>query len=480
MSSDAAFDLVVIGAGAAGSTIAAEARAMGARVALIEQWKVGGTCLNAGCDPTKTLVRSAEVLHLAQTAARYGIVVDGARADWPAIRARVETVIDTIRGGDGDANIRRSGIVLFKGHARFRSPHEIAVDGELIRAERVVIATGARSVVPPIPGLAEAGFITNVEAVALDRLPRSLAILGGGVVATEFAQIFGRLGVAVTMLNRRERILPREEPELTEALQEVLRREGIRIENGVRARRIERDGALARIALERDGAPVDCAAETILLATGRAPEVRDLGLEAAGVASSPAGIAVDATLRTTAPNIWAAGDVIAGGYPFTHVADYQARVVAYNVLGRGRPREVDYAAVPWGVFTDPELGRVGQTEAEARAAGCDVKVATTHFRDIARGITAGETDGLVKLVADRVTGRLLGAHILGARGAELLGEAALAIRLRLPVGAIADTLHAYPTLSEGVFWTAFELAKPDSPLMDAVRGVQMRPDDGRG
>ncbi|HEU5431198.1 MAG TPA: NAD(P)/FAD-dependent oxidoreductase, partial [Thermomicrobiales bacterium] len=308
-------------------------------------------------------------------------------------------------------------------------------------------------------------------------LPRSLAIIGGGVVATEFAQIFGRLGVATTMLTRRERILPREEPELTEALQEILRREGIRIENGVQARRIERDGGLARIELERDGAPVaDCAAETILLATGRAPAVDDLGLDTAGVAYSAAGVAVDATLRTTAPTIWAAGDVIAGGYPFTHVADYQARIVADNALGRGRPREVDYAAVPWAIFTDPELARVGQTEAEARATGCDVRVARTRFRDIARGITAGETDGLVKLVADRVTGRLLGAHILGARGGELLGEAALVIRLRLPVGAIADTLHAYPTLSEGVFWTAFELAKPESPLMDAVRGVQMPPD----
>ncbi|HEX5500695.1 MAG TPA: FAD-dependent oxidoreductase, partial [Thermomicrobiales bacterium] len=409
-----------------------------------------------------------------QTAARYGVAVDGARADWPAIRDRVETVIDTIRGGDGDANIRRSGVALYKDHARFRSPHEIEVDGDVLRFDRAVIATGARAVVPPIPGLAEAGFITNVEAVALERLPRSLAIIGGGVVATEFAQIFGRLGVEVTILNRRERILPREEPELTEELQDIFRREGIRIENGIQARRVERAGGLARIDLERDGAPVrECGAETILLATGRAPVVDDLGLDAAGVAYSKAGVEVDAMLRTTAPNIWAAGDVIAGGFPFTHVADYQARIVAANVLGHGRPREVDYAVVPWGIFTDPELGRVGLTEAEARATGCQVRVARTRFRDIARGIAAGETDGLVKLVADRVTGRLLGAHILGARGAELLGEAALAIRLRLPAGAIADTLHAYPSLSEGVFWTALELSKPESPLMEAVRGVQM-------
>lgn len=473
----ASFDLLVIGAGAAGSTAAGEARLRGARVALVERWKVGGTCLNAGCDPTKTLVRSAEVAHLARTAARYGIAVGRVRTDWPAVRRRVETVIDTIRGGDGDQNIRDAGIALFKGHARFRSPHEVEVGGETLRAERIVVATGARPVVPPIPGLRETGYLTNVEAVALATLPASLAIVGGGIVAVEFAQIFQRLGVAVTLLNRRERILPREDPELTAELEAVLEREGVRIEREAQVTAVERTGRGKRLLAERRGEPVVCEAAEILLATGRAPVVEGLDLDAAGVAHGERGIAVDETLRTSVRHIWAAGDVVAGGHPFTHVADYQARIVVANALGGGRPTEVDYRGVPWAIFTDPELARVGLTEAEARRAGCDPKVATVRFRDLARGITSGETDGMVKLVAERVSGHLLGGTILGARGGELLGEVALAIRLRLPADAIANTLHAYPTLSEAVYWAAYELAKPDDPAMDAVRGVQM-PYDG--
>jgi pyruvate/2-oxoglutarate dehydrogenase complex dihydrolipoamide dehydrogenase (E3) component len=466
------YDLVVIGAGAAGSTAAFEAIGRGANVALIERWKVGGTCLNAGCDPTKTLVRSAEVLHLACHAARFGVTVGDAQPDWPAVIARVERVIDTIRGGDGDRNIRDAGIALYKGAARFSSPQEIAVDGEVVRADKVIVATGATPVLPPAVGLAEAGYLTNVEAVALPALPTSLAIIGGGVIAVEFAQIFARFGVAVTILAARGHLLPREEPELTHELRAILAGEGIRVETGVRVDRVEVANGVKRLTGRRGEERVVCEAAEILLAAGRRPSVAGLGLEAAGIAYSADGIVVDAELRTTAPQVWAVGDVIGGDYPFTHVADYQARIAEHNALSGMRAREVDYRAVPWVVFTDPELARVGWTEAEARREGYDVKVATVRMTDIARAITTGETDGLVKLVADRVTGRILGGHVLAARGGELLGEIALALRLRLPAAALAETLHAYPTLSEGVFWAAYELAKPDEPAMAAVRGVQ--------
>ena len=468
------FDLIVIGAGAAGSTIAGEARALGASVALVERWKVGGTCLNAGCDPTKTLVRSAEVLHLARTAGDYGIAVEAARVDWPAVRRRVEHVIDTIRGGDGDANIRATGVDLRKGDARFVGPHEVEVGGDRLRGDRIVVATGARAHVPPIPGLVEAGFATNVEAVAFDALPRSLAILGAGVVATEFAQIFRRFGVEVTVLNRRDRILPREDADLATELEAVLRREGVRIEPSVRAERVERVNGIARIHVAGDGgAPFVVEAETILLATGRVPVVAGLDLDAAGIAHGPDGIVVDRTLRTSLPHVWAAGDVIKGARPFTHVADAQAKVVVHNALGGGPMREFDDRVVPWVVFTDPELARVGPTEAEARAAGLDVAVASYRFRGLDRAITATQTDGLVKLLADRSSGRLVAGHLLGAHAGELLPEVALAVRLGLPASALSDTLHAYPTFAEGVFWAALELAEPHDPLMDAVRGVQV-------
>ena len=459
-SADPTYDLLVIGAGAAGSTVAFEAAARGARVALAERWKVGGTCLNAGCDPTKTLVRSAEVLHLARTAGRFGISVEGVVADWPAVRARVTGVIDAIRGGDGDRNVRDAGIDLVKAPARFRTPHEVEADGRLLRAEKIVVAVGARPTVPEVPGLREAGFVTNVEAVDLPELPRRLAILGGGVVAVEFAQIFARFGVEVALISRGP-LLRGEEPELVLALAEVLRREGVRIETEARLERVEAiDGAKA-IRARRGPEAIVCEADEILLATGRAPALEDLGLDAAGIAHRAEGIVVDAELRTSQPHVWAVGDAVAGGLPFTHVADFQARVVVHNALSGERPLEACYDGVPWAIFTDPELGHVGQTEAGARAAGFEVKTALVPVRGLARAITSDELDGVVKLVAERTTGRLLGGHVLSARGGELLGEIALAVRLKLPAEAIAHTLHAYPTFSEGVFWSAFELVKPD-------------------
>ena len=473
------YDLVVIGAGGAGSTAAAEAIARGAKVALVERWKVGGTCLNVGCDPTKTQVRSAEIRHLARHAARFGIEVPEARTDWPTVIERVERVIDTIRGGDGDRNIRESGIALYKGHARFRSPHEIEVSKEepaVLRAEKVIVATGAAQRLPPIAGLADAGFITNVEAVTLPVLPRSLAIIGAGPVGVEFAQIFARLGVEVSLFASRERILPAEDDDLTPVLEVVLEREGVRVETRARVRRVEAedgpDGRTRRVTAERNGDSVTARVEEILVATGRTPVADGLNLEAAGVEYGPGGIVVDDMLRTTAPHVWAAGDVT-GVAPFTHVADYQARIAEFNALSGRPPRHADYRVVPRVTFTDPELARVGLTEREARAAGHDVRCATVQVQDLARAITAGETDGLVKLVLDRATGLLLGGHVLAARGGELLGEIALAMRLGLPVSALSDTIHAYPTFSEGVFWAAYELAKPEDPALDAARGVSV-------
>jgi pyruvate/2-oxoglutarate dehydrogenase complex dihydrolipoamide dehydrogenase (E3) component len=466
----APYDLIVIGAGAAGSTAAAEARANGARVAMVEQWKVGGTCLNAGCDPTKALVRAAKVLHEARTAEGFGIIVEHAAANWPAVIERVERVIDTIRGGDGDRNIREAGIDLRKGHARFRAPREIEVAGDVLRGEAVILATGVRARIPAVPGLRETGYITNVEAVTLQPLPRSLAILGAGTIATEFAQIFARFGVQVTVLGRSPRFLPQEEPELADSLREVLEREGIRIETGVTLERVERVASGKRLIGLRESQPLEIEAEEILVAAGRVPNVEDLGLDVAGVVANAAGIVVDAMLRTSAPGVWAAGDCVAGAPRYTALADHQARVAAHNALG-GAPRQATARVVPSAIFSDPELGRVGMTEAEARAAGFQVRAETVPMRDLARAVITGETAGAVKLIADSTTGRLLGGSVLAAGGGELLGEIALAVRLGLDCHAIADTLHAYPTFSEGVFWTAWELAKPKEPGLEAVRGV---------
>ena len=470
--SGAPYDLIVVGAGAAGSTAAAEARGQGARVAMVEQWKVGGTCLNAGCDPTKALVRAAHALHETRTASRFGITVEDAEADWPRVIDRVERVIDTIRGGDGDRNIREAGIDLRKGHARLLSPTEVAVEGDVLRGEAVILATGVRAFIPAIPGLREAGFITNVEAVTLPALPRSLAIIGGGTIAMEFAQIFARFGVEVTVLGRNPRLLPLEEPELVDILRDLLAQEGVRIETGVTLECVSASGDRKRIAAHRDGARFEVEADEILVAAGRTPQVEDLGLETAGVVYDATGIVADATLRTSAPGVWAAGDCVAGTPRFTSLADHQARVAAHNALGGMPVRDAVETVVPTAVFTDPELGRVGLTEAAARQAGHAVRAETVPMRDLARAVITGETAGGVKLVADAATGRMLGGSVLAAGGGELLGEIALAVRLGLTCHAIADTLHAYPTFSEGVFWTAWELAKPEDPGHEATRGVE--------
>jgi pyruvate/2-oxoglutarate dehydrogenase complex dihydrolipoamide dehydrogenase (E3) component len=439
---------------------------------MAEEWKVGGTCLNAGCDPTKALVRAAHALHEAQTTSRFGINVGDVGVDWPAVIDRVERVIDTIRGGDGDRNIREAGIDLRKGHARLRSRHEVEVGGDILRSEAVILATGVRAFIPPIPGLSEAGYITNVEAVTLPTLPRSLAIIGGGTIAVEFAQIFARFGVEVTVLGRNPRLLPLEEPELADILRDLLVKEGVCVETGVTLESVILTGGRKRITGHRDGHQFEIEADEILVAAGRTPNVEDLGLEAAEIAFNETGIVADPTLQTTAAGVWAAGDCVAGAPRYTSLADHQARVAAHNALGRTPVRDATESVVPTAVFTDPELGRVGLTEAAARNAGYAVRAETVPMRDLARAVIAGETTGGVKLVADATTGRLLGGSVLAAGGGELLGEIALAVRLGLTCHAIADTLHAYPTMSEGVFWTAWELAKPEDAGHELTRGIE--------
>lgn len=452
--SGSSYDLIVLGAGAAGSIVADEAVARGARVVMIEPWKVGGTCLNAGCDPTKTLVKTAQVLHDMRHADRFGLAPVSPEVSWPRVMARVNEVIETIRGGDGDRNIRDKGIDLIKAPARFLDADRVEAGGRVLAAERILIATGATTTVPPIAGLREAGYIDNVTALDLEELPPSLAIIGGGVIAAEFAQIFARFGVEVTVIGSRDELLPKEEPELSRAIADVLREEGVRLELGKKADAVTLVDGRKRLT----GEGVDITVDEILLAAGRKPNIEALELDRAGVAHSERGVSVNAYLQTSVPQIWAVGDVT-GIYPFTHVADYQARIVAHNLFTDGPYRKADYRVIPWATFTSPELARVGLTEAEARAAGYSVATAITPMRDLSRAIVANTREGLVKLVVDRESRQVLGGHVLADHGGELIAEIALAMRQNLPVDAIADTVHTYPTLSESVFWTAYDLVK---------------------
>ena len=452
------YDLIVIGGGATGSGVAASAAEQGLSVALIEEWKPGGTCLNAGCDPTKTMVRSAEVLYLAETARRFGISVPDAGVDWRLVRRRIDDVVDEIRGGDGAANVRAMGIDLYEAHGRFLSQNQVLAGDDLLAGDHIVVATGQTSRVPPIDGLEAAGYLTNIDAVALDTLPDSLVVVGGGAVSVEFAQIFSRFGVSVTLVGTREYVLPKEDEELSRELTGILRREGIVMQMNSRVTRSRRspDGRVTLTCSQEVGGDVEILADELLVATGRIPNVAGLDLDAAGIRFGERGIQVDAQMRTNVPHILAVGDVT-GIYPYTHVGDYQVRIAVNNILNEDAPLKADYRVVPWTTFSDPELARVGLTEAEARAGGYSVATSTFPFAGLTRAITSDQRDGLVKLVVDRATHQVLGGHILGAGAGELIAEIGIVMRHRLPVSALSDTIHPYPTMSEAIFHAAQDL-----------------------
>ena len=449
------YDLIVIGSGSAGSTAATTAASMGKRIAMIERDKLGGTCLNYGCDPTKTLLHTAHTLYHARHASALGLRIPKAEADWAAVQAHVRQVQKTIRGGtpkQARAGITAQGIDLFMGEAMFTSPHEIRVNGEALRGERFVIATGTTAFVPDIEGLAEAGYITNVEAVSLPELPKRLVVIGGGPIGLEFAQMFSRFGVQVVVIEREMQPLPREDRELAMALCGQLTAEGIRLEFGAEMRcgEIGEHGRCIHIH-GHGGKEEDLVADQLLVAVGRRPALDALNLAAAGVKTTAKGIPTDATLRTNVPHIWAAGD-ITSRYQFTHVASDQGGVVAHNVFAQ-EPQAFDDRVIPWVTFTDPELARVGASEADLQEAKIEYRVGRMQFSKLDRAIATHRTVGSVKLLAD-TDGKLLGGHILGANAGDLIAPVVYAMRFGLTVKMLAEAMLPYPTMAEAVRWAA--------------------------
>ena len=452
------YDLIVIGAGGAGSTAAGNAAEMGKHVALIERDKLGGTCLNYGCDPTKTLLHTASVFYHASHASGLGLRISQAKVDWETVQTHVRQVQETIRGGtleQASAGIAAQGIDLFMGEAMFTSPHEIRVNGVTLRSKRFVIATGTVAMIPEIDGLSKAGYITNVEAVSLPELPKRLVVIGGGPIGLEFAQMFSRLGAQVTVLERGERPLPREDPELAMLLCSQLTAEGIRLEFGAEMRCGDIDEHGKHIHLHgKDGKKEDLTADQLLIAVGRKPALDKLNLEAAGVQYTEDGVTTDATLRTNVLHIWAAGD-ITSKYQFTHVASDQGKLVAHNVFAR-KPKEFDDRVIPWVTFTDPELARVGMLEAELKEAKIEYRVGRAYFNKLDRAIANNQTFGSVKLLAD-MDGNILGGHILSANAGELIAPIIYAMRFGLTAKKMAGAMLPYPTMTEAVRWAASQL-----------------------
>jgi len=403
-----------------------------------------------GCIPTKTLVGSAKAIHTARRGAEFGFRVADVEVDWPRIRARKNAVVASVVTGIQRGLEQNPRIDLIRGWARFVGPNRLEVGGRVIEADRVILASGVVPHIPDIPGLKETGFLTNESVMDVDELPRALVIIGGGPEGMEFGQIFHRLGVKVTVLQRRDRVLPREDEEISRALEAILREEGVDIRTRAEPVRVERlpNGRAAVIAAVA-GREERFEADSILMAAGRrAHEVVEIGLDAAGIEGDPErGIQIDETLRTTAPNVWAIGDV-AGRMQYTHFAVYTSGLAVRNALkGEGLPYET--WRIPGAVFTDPEVASVGLTEQEAVARGRRIKVGKQPMRAVGRARAIGETAGFVKFVVDADSNELLGLHILAHMGADLLPQGILMMH----TGSI-DPLQAcicvHPTLSEGV------------------------------
>ncbi|MCS4503097.1 Mercuric reductase [wastewater metagenome] len=438
-------DLVVIGGGVGGLVTASVAGQLGLDVVLVERSaRLGGDCLHHGCVPSKTLLRSAQVAHLMRRAPDFGLPATARPAVFADVRRRVHEVIDTIQAHDDPERFRGYGVDVLFGEARFTAPDEVSVKGERIRARRFVIATGSRPAVPAVPGLAEAGYLTNEDVFDLDGLPERLAVVGAGPVGVELAQAFARLGSAVTVIEAAGEILPREEPAVAGELREALEAEGVRFRLGARLERVEREPGGLTLQVHQGTEHLPVVADRILVAVGREANAGGLGLEAAGVEHGPAGIRVDARMRTSRRHIFACGDVT-GLYPFTHMAEYQAGIVIANAVFRW-PKRADYRVVPRVTYTDPELAAVGLSETEAHARYPDARVLTYRFTAVDRALIDGVPAGGIRLVVRR--GRILGATLLGPHAGELLHEIVLAMQAGVRLDRLSSAVHAYPTLAQ--------------------------------
>lgn len=458
-----AYDLAVVGAGSAGFAAAITAAELGARVALIGHGTIGGTCVNTGCVPSKTLIRATEVVHHASAVARFaGIRGEGRVADWRTVVRQKDELVAALRQSKYlDLLPEYNSVAYLEGPAGLAADGVI-IDSAPIRAGKIIIATGARPALPPIPGIASVPYLSSTTAMEIEHLPRSLLIVGGGYIGCELGQMFARAGVAVTIACRR-RLLPDAEPEIAAALTDYLREEGVIIRDGLSYREICHGPDGVALSVVAGGHPETITAEQVLVAAGRTPNTEGLGLDAAGIELSPnGGIRVDDRMRTTRPGVYAAGDVT-GRDEFVYMAAYGARIAAQNALD-GDATLYDATAMPAVVFTDPQVASVGLTEAQARAAGLAVNISVLPLDRVPRALAARDTRGLFKLVAEAGSGRLIGAHILAPEGGDSIQTAALAIKCGLTVQHLAETIFPYLTTVEGLKLAAQTFDKDVSKL----------------
>ncbi len=450
------YDLAIIGAGSGGLTAARLSRFFDKRVALIDKQRLGGDCLYYGCVPSKALIKASRVAHEAATADRWGLTPADVRAGIGPVNGRVQQAIAQIGTLDDVEALTEIGADVLLGGATFTDQHTLRTGDREITAKFVLVVTGSRPAVPDVPGLAEAGYLTNEDAFDLADLPPRLAVIGGGPIAVELAQAFVRLGSQVTVLQRGQRLIPRDDPEMIDILHTAFGADGIDVRFGARVRSVRTEHGEKVLDLGDD----EIRADAILCAVGRAPNTEDLGLEVAGVATTSRGITVNDLLQTSRAHIYAAGDVV-GGPAFTHFAGYQA---AHAVRNMFIPVKAKFSRghLPWVTFTDPEVAHVGMTEPEAAAAGVTCDIIRFPFSHNERAVTDGEPVGLMKFLVDDKR-RLLGAHIAGHCAGELINELTLAMNNKLTVDTIIASIHAYPTYSFAIPIALYDYALGGNP-----------------
>jgi pyruvate/2-oxoglutarate dehydrogenase complex dihydrolipoamide dehydrogenase (E3) component len=445
------YHMVVIGAGTAGLVSAAGAAGLGARVALIERHLMGGDCLNVGCVPSKGVIRASRAWQDAREAReRFGgpAVDPRSSGDFGAAMERMRRLRAGISIHDSARRFSSLGVDVFLGDGRFTGPETIEVAGKTLRFRRAVIATGARAALPPVPGLAEAGAFTNETIFNLTELPARLVVIGAGPIGCELAQSFARVGSRVTLLDMAPQVLIREDADAAALVQKALVKDGVHLELGVKILEVRERGGEKTVAFERDGQRLEVTADHILVAAGRAPNIEDLGLEAAGVKLSRQGVQVEDNLRTTNPRVYACGDV-ASRYQFTHTADAQARIVIQNALFKGRSK-ASALTIPWCTYTTPEVAHVGLYEKDAREKGMEVDTLTVQLSTVDRAILDGHDEGFLRLHLKKGTDQILGATLVAEHAGDMIGELCLAITHKIGLGKIASVIHPYPTQGEVV------------------------------
>jgi len=454
------YDAIVIGSGQGGNPLAYALADLGQTVALVEEGPLGGTCVNTGCTPTKTMVASAQVAYYARNGARWGVRTGDVSVDLATVVARKNKMVESFRGGHEKRVRDRKMLRLYRAHGRFAGPHTVRAGDDILESDRIFIDTGTRPGIPPLDGLDGVPYLTNASIMELSAVPEHLLIVGGGYVGLEFGQMFRRFGSAVTVVHRLPLLLAREDDEVADELRKILEAEGIRFLLNSRPSSVRHNKGTITLNVETPSGPETLTGSHLLVATGRRPNTEDLGLEQAGIETDDHGyIKVNDRLETGVPGLWAMGDVN-GGPAFTHISynDYQ---IIYGNLIEKKSLSTANRIVPYSVFTDPQLGRVGMTEKQAREAGRKLKVGKIPMTQVSRALERDETAGLMKLIVDAQTDKVLGAAILSSEGGELVQILSMLMLAGQPYTLLKGAIYIHPTMAEGFFG-----------LMDSVKPVE--------